>query len=97
MDIVNIPAARFQWRAGEPRHVLVELEAHALRRDGYDPFVRELGCKRKRRRDMLRTDGRILGKNGVHSLTCGEIVENHVNGNARAAQARGSVHTFRID
>ena len=97
MDIMDIPAARFKWRAGEPRHVLVELEAHALRGNGYDPLVRELGCEGERRWNMLRTDGRILGKDGVHSLTRGEVVENHVHGNARAAQARGPVHAFRVN
>lgn len=97
MDIMNIPAARFKWRAGEPRHVLVELEAHALGGNGYDSLVRELGCEGERRRDMLRTDCRILGENRVDRLTRGQIVENHVDGNARPAQARGPVHALCVN
>jgi hypothetical protein len=97
VDIMHIPTARFEWRAGEPRHVLVELEAHALSRNGYDSLVRELGREGERRRDMLRTDRRILGEDRVDRLTRRQVVEDHVDGNARTAQARGPVYALRVN
>lgn len=96
VHVVHVPPGKLEAHAGQPRHVLVQLELHGLCRNGYDALVGQFRGVRQRCPNVFLGQRRVLRQNRLGAFAVRQVVEDDMNWNARSPYARCTVHPLGV-
>jgi hypothetical protein len=99
VDSVAIPAGRTQARGSLQRQILIDLRAHAraLRREGQNPLLRQIGGIRQGRLNVSCSERWVASNDVVGGEPVSQIGEDDRHWNPRATNARLAVKNSLVD